>query len=113
MNEQIDTLLKEARRFPPSEAFARQANATAEIYQEAARDREAFWAEQAKALDWMEPWSRILEWKLPHAKWFVGGKLNASVNCLDRHVRTARRNKAALIWEGEPGDSRVITYCDL
>ncbi|MEO8199937.1 MAG: acetate--CoA ligase [Gemmatimonadota bacterium] len=113
MNEQIETLLKEARRFPPAEAFARQANATGELYEAAARDREGFWSDQAKALEWIQPWSQVLEWKLPHAKWFVGGKLNASVNCLDRHLKTARRNKAALIWEGEPGDRRVLTYWDL
>ena len=64
----------------------------------------AFWARFARELEWIRPWDRVLEWKPPHAKWFVGGKLNASVNCLDRHVRGARRNKAALIWEGEPGD---------
>jgi acetyl-CoA synthetase len=113
MNEQIDTLLSEARRFPPNEEFSRQANATQATYQAAASDREKFWAEQAAMLEWMQPWSQVLEWKLPHAKWFVGGKLNVSANCLDRHVRTARRNKAALIWEGEPGDRRVLTYWDL
>ena len=113
MSEQIDTLLTEARRFPPAPAFAAQANGTAKLYEAAATDREAFWAEQAKALEWMSPWSRVLEWKLPHAQWFVGGKLNVSANCLDRHIRTARRNKAAIIWEGEPGDRRVLTYWDL
>ena len=61
----------------------------------------------------MEPWTQVLDWQPPHAKWFVGGKLNASANCLDRHVRTARRNKAAIIWEGEPGDRRTLTYFDL
>jgi acetyl-CoA synthetase len=113
MSQQIDTLLSEARRFPPSPEFAAQANATDRLYQAAAKDREAFWAEEARALEWMTPWSRVLDWKLPHARWFVGGTLNVSVNCLDRHVRTARRNKAAIIWEGEPGDRRVLTYRDL
>jgi acetyl-CoA synthetase len=113
MNEQIDTLLQEARRFPAPADFARQANATSALYESAKRDREGFWAEQAKALEWITPWSRVLEWKTPHAKWFVDGKLNVSANCLDRHVRTARRNKAAIIWEGEPGDRRVLTYWDL
>jgi acetyl-CoA synthetase len=113
MNEQIDTLLTEARRFPPPSAFTAQANGTEQLYQAAARDREGFWAEQARALEWMTPWSRVLEWKVPHAKWFVGGKLNVSANCLDRHLKTARRNKAAIIWEGEPGDRRVLTYWDL
>ena len=113
MNEQIDTLLTEARRFPPAPGFAAQANGTAQLYEAATRDREGFWAEQARELEWITPWSRVLEWKIPHAKWFVGGKLNVSANCLDRHVRTARRNKAAIIWEGEPGDRRVLTYWDL
>jgi acetyl-CoA synthetase len=113
MNEQIDTLLTEARRFPPPAAFSSQANGTAKLYEAAARDREAFWADQARALEWITPWSTVLEWTLPHAKWFVGGKLNVSANCLDRHIRTARRNKAAIVWEGEPGDRRVLTYWDL
>ncbi len=67
----------------------------------------------AGALEWSRPWDKVLEWTPPHAKWFVGGKLNASVNCVDRHIRTARRNKAALIFEGEPGDRRTLTYWDL
>jgi acetyl-CoA synthetase len=76
-----------------------------------ARDQpEEFWAEQAETLDWNKRWTRVLEWKEPHAKWFLGGRLNASANCLDRHLTGARRNKAAIIWEGEPGDSRVLTY---
>ena len=82
-------------------------------YERAARDPEAFWEGFAKELEWMQPWSTVLDWKPPHAKWFVGGQLNISVNCLDRHVRTARRNKAAIIWEGEPGDRRTLTYFDL
>ena len=83
------------------------------VYEDAERDPEAFWASFARELEWSVPWSRVLDWQPPHAKWFVGGKINASVNCLDRHVRTARRNKAALIWEGEPGDRRTLTYWDL
>ena len=79
----------------------------------AAQDPEAFWAGFAGELEWIAPWTKVLDWKPPHAKWFVGGKLNVSANCLDRHVRTARRNKAALIWEGEPGDRRTLTYWDL
>jgi acetyl-CoA synthetase len=113
MTEQLDTLLQEQRRFPPAPDFAKQANATPELHRKAAADREQFWADEAKTLEWSTPWSTVLEWKLPHAKWFTGGKLNVSVNCLDRHVRTARRNKAAIIWEGEPGDRRVLTYWDL
>ena len=111
---EIDALLKEHRSFPPSEEFRRQANfADPGIYERAAADPEAFWTKLAGELEWMAPWHTVLEWHSPDAKWFVGGKLNASVNCIDRHVRTARRNKAALIWEGEPGDRRTLTYWDL
>ena len=101
-------------QFPPSEEFRAQANVRdASIYEQAARDPEGFWAGFAGELEWSTPWNQVLEWSPPHAQWFVGGKINASVNCLDRHVRTARRNKAALIWEGEPGDRRTLTYFDL
>ncbi len=113
MTDQLDTLLSEQRRFPPPQEFGAQANATEALYAMAAKDREAFWAEQANYLEWMRPWDRVLEWKPPHAKWFVGGRLNASANCLDRHLAGPRRNKAAIIWEGEPGDRRVLTYWDL
>jgi len=113
MTDQLDTLLSEQRRFPVPKAFAAQANATQALYDAGARDREAFWADQARALDWIRPWDRVLEWTLPHAKWFVGGKLNVSANCLDRHLGGPLRNKAAIIWEGEPGDRRVLTYWDL
>ncbi|HVL66680.1 MAG TPA: acetate--CoA ligase [Vicinamibacterales bacterium] len=111
---EIDALLQENRRFPPSERFRQQANVNDPgIYARAARDPEAFWASTAAELEWMEPWHTVLEWNAPWARWFVGGKLNASVNCVDRHVATPRRNKAALIWEGEPGDRRTLTYWDL
>ena len=111
---EIDALLQEHRRFPPSDTWRTTAVANdPTIYERAERDPEAFWASLAGELEWMEPWHTVLEWKPPYAKWFVGGKLNASVNCLDRHVRTPRRNKAALIWEGEPGDRRTLTYWDL
>jgi acetyl-CoA synthetase len=111
---EIDALLEENRRFPPSETFRTSANVNdPAIYETAARDPEAFWAGFARELEWMRPWDKVLEWNPPYAKWFAGGKLNASANCLDRHVRTARRNKAALIWEGEPGDRRTLTYWDL
>ena len=113
MTFQLSTLLDEHRRFPPSASFSAQANAGPELYAQADRDREAFWAEQAGTLDWMAPWTRVLDWQPPHAQWFVGGKLNVSANCLDRHVSGGRRNKAAIIWEGEPGDRRVLTYWDL
>ena len=113
MTSQIETLLDESRRFPPTEEFAAQANATEATYQAAAEDREAFWANEAGGLDWIEPWHTVLEWTLPHAKWFVGGKLNVSSNCLDRHVAGGRADKAAIIWEGEPGDTRTLSYAEL
>jgi len=110
----IDVLLQETRSFPPPAAFANSATVhSAEIYDQAARDAESFWAGMASDLEWSTPWSKVLEWNPPWVKWFTGGTLNASVNCLDRHVRTSRRNKAALIWEGEPGDTRTLTYWDL
>jgi acetyl-CoA synthetase len=113
MTDQLATLLSEQRRFPPPAEFAAHANATAELYARAGADRLAFWAEQARALEWMTPWTRVLDWKPPHARWFDGGRLNVSANCLDRHIKGPRRNQAALIWEGEPGDRRVLTYWDL
>ena len=110
----IEVLLQESRLFPPPEEFAQQAIANdAAIYERAAQDPEGFWAEQAKELHWFRPWDKVLQWDPPFAQWFVGGKLNVSYNCLDRHLSTPRRNKAALIWEGEPGDWRVYTYWDL
>jgi acetyl-CoA synthetase len=110
----LEALLKEERRFPSPAAFAASANASdPELHVRAAADPEAYWAEWARELEWFEPWRKVLEWKPPHAKWFVGGKLNASYNCLDRHLRSWRRNKAALVWEGEPGDTRTYTYWDL
>ena len=111
---EISALLQEDRVFEPPAEFVQQALVKdAAVYEEADRDPEGFWARFAHELEWSQPWSRVLEWNPPHAKWFVGGKINASVNCVDRHVRTARRNKAALIWEGEPGDRRTLTYWDL
>ena len=110
----LEALLTETRKFAPAEAFAEQANAgDPSIYEKAAADPEGFWAAWATQLDWFEPFEQVCEWQPPYAKWFLGGKLNASFNCLDRHVRTWRRNKAALVWEGEPGDERVFTYWDL
>jgi len=112
--DEISALLQENRRFPPSDAWRRDAVANDPgVYARAAADPEAFWAAFAGELEWIAPWSRVLEWDPPHAKWFVGGQLNASVNCLDRHIRGPRRNKAAFIWEGEPGDRRTLTYWDL
>jgi acetyl-CoA synthetase len=111
---EIDDLLREDRTFPPPGEFREHAQVRDErIYTDAERDPDAFWAAMAGELEWSRPWDTVLDWQPPHAKWFVGGRLNASVNCLDRHVRGARRNKAALIWEGEPGDRRTLTYFDL
>jgi acetyl-CoA synthetase len=111
---EIADLLQEDRTFAPAASFRAQANVRDEdVYARAARDPEAFWAGFAEELEWFSPWSRVLDWKPPHAKWFVGGTINASVNCVDRHVRGPRRNKAALVWEGEPGDRRTLTYFDL
>jgi len=115
----LEALLKEDRTFEPSPAFRATANASdPSIHERAAADPEAFWAEWASKLDWFEPWSEVLRWEPPHAQWFVGGKLNVAYNCLDRHLDGPRRNKAALIWEGEPGERRagerrVYTYWDL
>ena len=111
---EIDALLDESRVFPPPAAWRERAQVTDPgVYERAAHDPEAFWEGFAKELEWMQPWSAVLDWKPPHAQWFVGGRLNVSVNCLDRHVRSAHRNKAAIIWEGEPGDRRTLTYFDL
>jgi acetyl-CoA synthetase len=111
---EFSDLLREDRTFSPPPEFRANAVVRDEgIYAEAARDPEAFWARFASELEWSRPWTQVLDWQPPHAKWFVGGTLNASVNCLDRHIRGARRNKAALIWEGEPGDRRTLTYFDL
>ncbi len=112
--KEIEALLDEGRRFEPPDSFRETAWVKDDsIYQEADEDVEAFWARRAEELEWIEPWDDVLDWKPPNARWFVGGKLNVSVNCLDRHIRTWRRNKAAIIWEGEPGDTRTLTYWDL
>ena len=111
---EIADLLQEDRTFEPSPAFRAAANVRdAAVYDRAEADPEGFWANFARELEWSRPWTRILDWNPPHAKWFVGGTLNASVNCIDRHSRGPRRNKAAIIWEGEPGDRRTLTYFDL
>jgi acetyl-CoA synthetase len=113
-SDRIETLLDEQRSFPPPPAFRAAAHVRDETpYEQARRDREGYWADWAKQLEWIRPWDRVLEWTPPHAKWFVGGKLNASVNCLDRHVRAGRGGRTGLIWEGEPGDVRRLTYADL
>jgi len=111
VDHMLDTLLKEDRRFPPSEAFKAQANFNdPNIYEEAAKDPVAFWAKQAEEISWFEPYKEVLQWDPPHAKWFVDGKLNAAYNCVDRHREGPRKNKAAIIWEGEFGGCKVYTY---
>jgi acetyl-CoA synthetase len=111
---EIDALLSEERYFEPSPAFAAAAVVRdAAVYDEAARDPERFWAGFARELEWQRPFTKVLEWEPPHARWFADGQLNACVNCVDRHTRGPRRNKAAIIWEGEPGERRTLTYFDL
>ncbi len=113
MND-IRDLLVENRSFPPAPEFSAKAHVRDRSLHEAAeRDYLAYWADQARTLKWTKPWSSVLEWKAPHAKWFLGGQLNVSENCLDRHLDSARRNKAAIVWEGEPGDRRTLTYWEL
>jgi len=110
----IDVLLQENRKFPPPPAFQREALVRDwSLHDAAAADYVAWWAEQAATLHWRRSWDTVLQWDPPRAKWFVGGTLNVTESCLDRHVETDRRNKAALIWEGEPGDRRTLTYWDL
>ena len=110
----IEALLKEKRKFPPPKAFVKNAVMNRKsIYAEASRNFVKFWEQRARELHWFKPWKKALDWKPPYAKWFIGGKLNVAYNCLDRHVTGPRKTKAALIWEGEPGDSRVLTYWDL
>ena len=111
----IESILREGRTFPPPPEFSRAARVKSmdeykALCRRAEENPEAFWGECARELSWFKPFDQVLEWKFPFAKWFLNGKLNASYNCLDRHLATARRNKAALIWEGEPGDTRVLTY---
>jgi acetyl-CoA synthetase len=114
----IDSVLQESRVFPPPPEFAREAHlgsleAYRTLHARSLSDPEAFWAEQAGSLAWMRPWDRVLDWQPPFARWFDGGLLNLSANCLDRHVATWRRNKAAIVWEGEPGEVRTLTYLQL
>ncbi|MCX2952448.1 acetate--CoA ligase [Lentzea sp. NEAU-D7] len=110
----LDNLLTESRTFPPSDEFAAQANAQPALYEEAKADREAFWAKQAERLHWDTKWDQVLDWSgAPFAKWFVGGKLNVAYNCVDRHVESGHGDQVAIHWEGEPGDSRAITYAEL
>ncbi|GAB4158623.1 MAG: acetate--CoA ligase [Cyanobacteria bacterium J069] len=118
-NPTIESILHEDRQFLPPAAFSQQAHIKTleeyeQLYERAAADPQKFWADLAqKELHWFEKWQTVLDWQPPFAKWFVGGKINISYNCLDRHLTTWRKNKAALIWEGEPGDSRTLTYAQL
>jgi acetyl-CoA synthetase len=114
----IESTLHETRIFPPPPEFAQQAHIKSfeeyeQIYKKAAEDPEAFWASAAENLHWFRKWDTVLKWEHPHAEWFVGGRINASYNCLDRHLETYRKNKAAIIWEGEPGETRTLTYQQL
>lgn len=114
----ITSVLKEKRSFPPSPEFAGRAHIKSladyeKLWKRAKDDPEGFWAEQAKELFWFKPWTKVLNWNEPFAQWFIGGQINVSYNCLDRHLTGSRKNKAAIIWEGEPGDSRVLRYQDL
>jgi acetyl-CoA synthetase len=111
--DSIENLSNEDRHFPPSPAFAAQANAKSDLYSHADKDRLAFWDEQARELTWHKTWDQTLEWNSPYAKWFLGGKLNASVNALDRHVAAGRGERIAFHFEGEPGDTRTITYKEM
>ena len=113
MNDSLSNLLSENRTFAPNPEFAAQANAKADLYEAAERDRLAFWEQQANALHWHEKWSSVLDWQPPFAKWFVGGKLNASYNALDRHVLEGRGDRTAFLFEGEPGDTKKISYAEL
>ena len=114
----IESVLQEERVFPPSESFSSQAHIKSfeelqKLRAEADADPESFWARMAEELHWFKKWDTVLKWNAPHAEWFGGGKINISYNCLDRHLQTWRRNKAALIWEGEPGETRTFTYQQL
>jgi acetyl-CoA synthetase len=114
----IESLSNEQRVFPPPAEFAAQAHVKSfaeyeRLYEEAAKDPAAFWAKQAEDLHWFKKWDTVLEWNEPFAKWFVGGKINIAYNCLDRHLETSRRDKTAIIWEGEPGEKRTLTYQQL
>src|SRR5205085_10312805 len=118
MSSSIDSILKETRVFKPAESFSEQAYISSleqyeQLYREAEADPEGFWAKVAGDLHWFKPWDKVLDWQAPWARWFVGGQINLSYNCLDRHAATWRKNKAALIWEGEPGEQRTLTYNQL
>ena len=117
-NQNIDSILTETRSFPPPPEFSKNAHIRSEedynrLCAKAAADPEAFWSDIARELHWFKPWDKVLEWESPWSKWFIGGQINLSYNCLDRHVATFRKNKAAIIWESEPGEVRTLTYQQL
>src|ERR1044071_6715857 len=118
VNTNIESVLHEERVFAPPGEFSAAAHVKSEeeyerLREEAARDPEGFWARMAEDLHWFRRWDKVLTWEPPHAEWFVGGRTNVSYNCLDRHLTTHRKNKIALLWEGEPGDQRMISYQEL
>ena len=118
-NRDIDSTLRENRVFPPPAEFSAKAHIKSleeyeALYKQSIEDPETFWAGVARELHWFKPWDKVLEWNLPWAKWFVGGQMNLSYNCVDRHALGERAaNKTALIWEGEPGEIRRLTYAEL
>jgi len=116
--QDIDSTLREHRVFPPPADFASKAHIKSleeyeALYKRSIENPEGFWAEAAQDLHWFKKWDKVLEWDLPWAKWFVGGQINLSYNCVDRHAQGARRNKTALIWEGEPGEVRKLSFAEL
>src|SRR4051794_25796991 len=118
MPDNIESHLIEKRLFKPAKQFSSQARIKSleqyrRMHRESIRQPDKFWAREARELLWRKPWKKVLQWKAPFAQWFVGGQLNLSENCLDRHLTTPRRNKAAIIWEGEPGEKRTLTYQQL
>jgi len=111
----IESTLQEKRVFKPNPDFSARANISdmakyKSMYKRSLEDPDGFWSEIANQLDWFEPWKRVLEWQEPFSKWFVEGKTNLAHNCLDRHLNTWRKNRVAILWEGEPGDVRALTY---
>ncbi len=115
---QLDTVMHEDRVFAPTAEFAAKARIKSpadyeKLWNDAAADVEKFWGQLASELHWFEPFTKVLNWNEPFAHWFVGGKTNASYNCLDAHLGSAKRNQAAIIWEGEPGEQRTLTYQEL
>ena len=110
----LEGLLTEFRRFYPSTTFKENANINSkEAIENATKDPEKFWESHASELHWYKKWDKVLDWNPPYSKWFVNGELNVCYNCVDSHIKNGRRNKAAIIWEGEPGDTKTLTYWDL